>query len=191
VVTTIPPRPDVFTENFFFFDTDRPLRMIVNAGSAIIKEVEAEKARDRLDEAMKYIDVAQRVGDRVLDRSTLYLRAQPVQNPRQADFVLEVHVKEYGIVAESWNANAYFSINADVFLYDGYSGRRVWKTGVNGHDPISPTLIAGRAVYNVVTAEALSRLSVDDMIFALEELSDYAADKIIYTLQRDFDRAHR
>lgn len=191
VITSIPPRPDVFTENFFFIDTDRPLQMVLNAGSAIVKEVEAEKARERLDEAMRYVDVSHRVGDRVLDRSALYLRAQAHPNARNADYVLEVRINEYGIEAESWHANAFFSISAEVILIDGFSGRRIWRTGVEERDPISPRLFAGRTAYNVVTAQALSRLSVDDMIVALEELSDYAADKIIYKLQRDLDRARR
>lgn len=191
VVTHLPPRPSVATGGDFWVDTRDPVGSFFRAGSALVKEVQAERARARLDSAMYLVDIAGRVADRTLAHSARYLRARPVADDRAADYLLDVRVQEYGIVASSWHADAYFKVEADVLLIDAATGRRIWKGRVKEKDPITPALFAGRTVFNVVTADALARLSVDEMADALEQLADYAADGITQQLQRDLDRAMR
>ena len=82
VVSNIPPYPEVETGDFIDLDRKNLLATIAHAGSAVVKETQAHKARKRLDEAMHDVDVSQLIADRVLDRSALYLRATPVADER-------------------------------------------------------------------------------------------------------------
>ena len=190
VVSNIPPYPEVETGDFIDLDRKNLLATIAHAGSAVVKETQAHKARKRLDEAMHDVDVSQRIADRVLDRSALYLRATPVADEREADFLLDIRVREYGIEAESWDAASFFKLDADIVLLDP-DGRQVWKTRVKERDAITPTVFAGATVSNIVTAEALSRLSADEMADAMERMADFTADRMMEKLRRDLSKARR
>ncbi len=189
VLTSAPPRPDVFTADDFLLDPADPVGSIFRVGTAVAKEVAAEKARARLDSALRHVDVAGRVAERSLSRGAHYLRATPVDDPARADYLLDVRVRRYGIETRSWNSTSYFKLVADVILIDARTHRQIWKTRVKSKDPITPDmLLVDRATVNVVTAGALARLSVDDMVRALEGLANYSADRITSRLQRDLDK---
>ncbi len=193
VLAAVPPHPDVFTGDDFYLDGADPVGTFLRVGSAVIKEVEAEKARVRLDSALRYVDVGERVAARSLTRSATYLRATPVVDPARADFLLDVRVLRYGIETRSWTSTSYFKLVADVILIDAHTRRQIWKVRVKEKDPITPDMFLTDApIVNVVTAGALARLSVDDMVRALEGLADYSADRITHRLQRDLDKVrHR
>jgi len=57
----------------------------------------AAKIGARLDSAGLQVDLADRLGGRAHDRAAVDRRADPVSNERNADFILEVLVREYGI----------------------------------------------------------------------------------------------
>ena len=188
VVSDIPPYPEVVTGDFVDADNQSLLATIVHAGSIVAREAQAHKARKRLGEAVRHVDVSQRIADRVLVRGAQYLRARPVDDDREADFLIDIRVRRYGIEAESWNAGAFFELDADVVLIDP-RGRVVWKSRVRERDPITTTLFAGATVTNIVTADALSRLSAEEMREALERLADFAADRMTHELRRDLGKA--
>lgn len=190
VTSNLPPHPDVFSSDWLDVDPENLLATVARVGSQVVKEVQAEKARARLADASREVDVSDRIAGRVRDGSARYLRAQPVDEAHTADYLIDIRVRKYGIEASSWRSRAYFKLDADVLLLDG-EGRQVWKTRVKERDPISPTLFAGTTVTNLVTAEALSRLSVEEMVVAMEQMADYAADRINVRLQHDLARARR
>lgn len=178
ITTIAPAQPQVFSGLAVRVDEDRPLETIIRVGSGVAREVSVAKVRARLDSAGREADVAERMGDRLLQAASRHLRATPVPDPRRADYELEVRVRRYGIEASSWSSQAYFLIQADMILLDGATGRRIWKTDVRATDRVNPAVFGRDAapIAGAVTAWALAQLSADELQQALEGLADFAAD---------------
>lgn len=190
VVTTAPPRPQVFTSDFFGPGGGGWFKDLLRIGTEIAKEREAEEAREKLQQAVDRVDVAALMADRALAGGARLLRARPADSVRDADFELEILIEEYGIEANSWDSQANFFVKSEVFLYDVMSGDLIWKAGVEESDPINPgSWGASVAVGNILTAQALGSLSVEDMELALESLATYAADHMTEKLREGLQKA--
>ncbi len=156
--------------------------VLVKAGSRIAEEVEARRARARLDSASTHIDLANRMADRTLQRAAVYLGARPVEERADGDFLLEVDIRSLGI--DTRGDLAYLFVNAEAVLLDARTGREIWSEGVHGNDPLTPDTRPGGIIpTNAVTAGALSTLSVDDYRRLLGTLADYSADTITRELR--------
>jgi hypothetical protein len=192
VVTVAPPRPDVFTDDDLWFGGGSLLEVAVRVASDIARDVQAERARARLDSAVAVVDVPARMSARVLDQSARELRGRAVADVQQADFEIELRVKRYGIEADSWDDQANFTIEADVLLLDRSDRSQVWKAGVKEREAVSSGTL-GRAlpdaVGGAVTAGQLASLSVAEMSRALEALADYCADRMILKLRGGLEKA--
>ncbi len=175
------PGPRVLTGPYFL---DRghghdPVHAVLKVGARVVKEIQAAEVRARLDSATHQVDVGGRMADRTLQRAARWLRARPVEREADADFIVEVRLRDYGIDAKDWDAAAHFFVDAEVSLIDGGRGTEVWHSHVRARDPIAPAIFGpGTIVRDVVTASALGSLEVDEIACALERLSDFAADRI-------------
>lgn len=191
VVTIAPPDPRVFTDDFIAAEDRSWFENLVRFGGRVARDAQAEEAGEKLARASEEVDVAGLMSDRVLERSARLLRARPLTSVEGADFELEVRVKEYGIRADSWDSSADFYIQAEVLLLDSQTGNRIWKEGVDARDPISSgSWAAGGPLGDLVTAQALGSLSVEEMKDALADLAIYSADRIFQELEGAWDRAH-
>ena len=183
------PDPRVLTGPYFLDHPQNPVHLLVAAGTAIAKEVEASKARERLDSATALVDLRGRMGERTLEGAARYLRARPIESQDDADFILEVRLRRWGIDAKEWSADAHFFVDAEVHLLDGETGREVWDTHVRSRDAIAPAISGpGHIVRDVVTAAALAGQSVEEIAQALERLADYSSDHIAEHLRDALDR---
>ena len=192
VVTVAPPHPQVFTDDSHDPDERGWLRTLFRIGSEMARDAQAERAAEKLAEASHRVDVAGLMGERVLERSARLLRARPMDSASGADFELEIRVREYGIRADSWDAQADFFIHAEVLLLESPTGSLVWKAGVEARDPINPNSWSeGSALGTLITAQALAGLSVEEMEAALQNLAVYSADRITWELEEGLDRARR
>jgi hypothetical protein len=192
VVTVAPPHPQVFTQDFYGPEDRGWLRSLLRIGSEMARDAQAERAGEKLAEASEEVDVAGLMADQVLERSARLLRARAVESVTEADFELEVRVQEYGIRADSWDSHADFFIHAEVLLLESSTGSRIWKESVEARDPINPgSWSSGGALGNLITAQALGRLSVAEMKEALEDLAVYSADHITSGLEEGLDRSRR
>jgi len=191
VVTIAPPNPRVFTDDFIEAEDRGWFENLIRFGSKVARDAQAEEAGEKLARASQEVDVAGLMGDRVLERSARLLRARPLASVEGADFELEVRVKEYGIRADSWDSHADFYIQAEVLLLDSRTGDRIWREEVDARDPISSgSWAAGGPLGDLVTAQALGSLSVEEMKDALADLAIYSADRIFQELEGAWDRAH-
>lgn len=193
VVTLAPPHPEILSGAYFATDGDSPLETVLRVGSEIAREASARRLRARLDSAATAVDVSERMSERALRNSARHLRATPVGEPGNGTHELEIRVRHYGIVADSWTAGAYYSIDAEVMLLDGESGRRIWNTRVRQRDPVGPSAlgVSDRSISNVVTAVMLANMSAAEIQRALESLADYAADRVVEQLGKALDDVRR
>jgi len=192
VVTIAPPHPQVFAEGFYDPEGRSWLENLFRIGSEVARDSQADRAAEKLEEALDQVDVAGLMGSRVLERGSRVLRARPVESAMDADFELEVRVKDYGILADSWDSQADFFVHAEVLLLESESGERIWKGNVEATDPINPNDWAVEGSWaNLITAQALARLSVEEIRVAFEGLAVYSADRVLDELQGALDRVHR
>jgi hypothetical protein len=197
VVSLGSPRPEILTDAVLDLNFSNPLQAALRIGADVAKEVEASRARRRLDEAATEVDVPGRMMDRVLHGVTGELRATPVEDARRAEFELEVFVKRYGIDAEAWLGPAHFFIESEVILRDASTGRRIWKGKVTEREPISLVILGApgmgwqdQAIANdVLTAAGLASLSPEAMARTLEALADFSADRVLRSFRRGLEKS--
>lgn len=192
VVTVAPPHPDVFTGDGVDLTGEGWAGALFRVGTGIYKESQASKARMRLDSAVVSVDVSMRLADRLLEGGARQLRTRPVTSKEEADYELEVHVKRYGIEADDWDSEARFHMEAEVFLLDAITGRRIWKAKVQESEPVNRRAWTGEPmggpISDIVTASALANLSVPEMERTLEYLADYCADRVVDKLRKGMDK---
>jgi hypothetical protein len=189
VVAAIPPRPAVFTDlpADAWVNPHDPVGTLIRAGTAAAKHREAREAQARMDSALALVDVPEAIAARALLQSARYLGYQPSNVPGTADYLLDLRVADYGLVADSWEATVHFTVDAEMILVDRHTRRPIWKERIREYEPVSrATLGLGTTFGNVFTAAALSRLSVEEMTAALEHLAAYAADRLTLALRDDY-----
>ena len=189
VVANMPPRPVVFTDVLYEgrIDPDDPNGSIFRVGSAIVKQAEAQQAQERMNSALDHVDVADRVAQEAMRRSAPLLGYRPVSKPADADFILDIRIDNYGLVADSWHAAVHFEVDAEMLLVDRHTRQVIWKKHIREVEPVSQAGVGlGTTFGNTYTALALSKLSIDEMVVALEDLADFTAATLATALLDDF-----
>jgi hypothetical protein len=189
VVAVIPPRPYVDIGPDVDLTGMNAVGAILKVGTSIYKESQAGKLRARLDSASAGLDLADRIAGTVLERSARYLGARAVETSREADFQLEVNVEEYGVDARDWDDGARFHIKARLLLLDR-DGREVWEGEVDENEPVSRGWFGvGSPAADIVTGSALGELTVRELEAALNEVADYAAERLAEKLREGAEKA--
>jgi hypothetical protein len=171
-------------------DEDGALMTVILAGSRIAREVEARRARSRLDSAATRVDITSRVADRTLQRGSRYLGARPVAEEADPDYLLEVDVWSLGIDVRS--DNAFVFVSGEVVLLDRRTGSEIWHSEVRRYDPLTPDAgDTGPVPSDIVTAGALGSMSVADFERILERLADHTADVMANELRSDLRDVRR
>lgn len=191
VVYPAPPAPELRTGSYDTGDAEDPLAAVVQAGSRIARDVEARKARARVDSAARRVDPVGRMASRTEERASRYLGTRAVRDDVGADYLLEVDLRRFGIEAYS-SGPAYLFVDAEAVLLDARSGYEIWSRKVVSRDRLTPAVRDGGHVpVDLVTAGVLTTLSVDELEGMLERLADYASDVITGELREDLREVRR
>ena len=185
VVAFRAPAPELYTGDRDV-SSDNPLIAVIEAGSAVAVELESRRARSRLDSAAVAIDVGERMAERTLERASRYLGTRPVESEHEADYLLEVDVRRFGIDASGSGAASLF-VQGEAILLDARTGREIWSEEVSAWDRLTPSVnpAHGTATGTIVTAAMLTTISVEEFGRILEQLADYAADVVASELRED------
>lgn len=192
VVNVAPPLPRIETGEDMEVDPADWVGTAARVGAGIFKEGMAEGARARLDSASRTVDAGSRMSSRLLELGSRELRARPVDASDGADFELEVRIREYGIEADDWDAQARFFLRARVRLLHSETGAEIWKADVDESEALNDQprdASPGGALSSVITGGTLARLSSRDMEHTLAALADYAADRVTDRLRKGLDKA--
>jgi hypothetical protein len=190
-VAELPAFPDILTGPLFVGTSANPVGAIIQAGSRAAREISVRSVRDKLHRADERVNIGAILEDEAQRRASRYLRTESSPSPADADFSLEIYVHEYGIEASDWDASAYFFIDAEATLLDQAAAREVWRARVKARDPVGPEIYGEGVVRDVITAAAIVELSEDDMVRALERLSQFAATQITDQLRADLQDTRR
>lgn len=156
-----------------------------------MKNSEAGRARARLDSATTRAGLADALAHRTLERASRYLGMQAVQNTTGADFLLEVHMRSFGIDVRGRGAAELYT-NAEVVLLDRRTGREIWDVSVRATDRLTPRVYgAGRLPGTVITAGTLHTVTVADFQDALDQLVQLSSNAIADELRESLRDARR
>lgn len=184
------PAPGLLTGGYDLRSTDI-VEVAVKAGSKVAKDVEARRARARMDSAAARMRLTDSLARRTLDRASRYLGVRPVVGTGDADFLLEVQLRNYGLDASGSGAAGLYT-NAEVVLLDRRSGREIWNVRVHGTDRLTPRVRgAGDVGGSILAAGALRSMTVGDFQQALDELMTLSANVVVNELRAGLRDARR
>jgi hypothetical protein len=179
VVIVSPPAPDLLMGGYNV-RADDPVGSVLRAGTVAAKDVEARRAHARLDSATARVGVTGDLAQRTLERASRYLGTRPVQGASNADFLLEVRMKSFGLDARS-NSSAWLYTNAEAVLLDRRTGREIWNCDVHGSDRLTPRVRGAANVPGagaILTASSLATMSVADFQDALQQLAELSSNVV-------------
>ena len=178
LVYIAPPAPGLLTRKYDVRRSDDLVDAVITAGAGVARDAEARRARARLDSATSRTAVTEDLARRTLERTSRYLGMRPVEAPGDADFLLEVHMRSYGVDARSQSA-AYLYTNAEAVLLDRHTGREIWNVKVRGTDRLTPFVRASSPVPGtIITAGTLHLVSVADFQQAVDQLVTFSSSLI-------------
>jgi hypothetical protein len=164
---------------------------VMQAGSTVASNHEARRARARLDSAVARFDLTGELAKRTLGRTNRYLGTHAAASENDADFLMEIHMHNFGIDARKSNA-AYLYTNAEAVLLDRRTGREIWRIFVNGNDRLTPNVNGPSMVPDaIITAGGLRALTVTDFREALDELTTLSSNLIADQLRAALRDVHR
>jgi hypothetical protein len=178
-----PPSPELLHGLYNLDVNGNAIQTVMQAGAKVAKEVEARRASARLDTAAQRVDVSGKLAQRTLERASRYLGTRTVETSKGADYVLEVHMRAFGIDARS-NRATYLYPRAEAVLLDRRTGREIWSEDVRGSDRLTPyvsgTLDAPSAIF---TAATLHNVTVAQFQQALDQLVTLTSNVIANELR--------
>ncbi|MFI5257079.1 MAG: hypothetical protein ACHQRK_07440 [Gemmatimonadales bacterium] len=177
VVIVSPPAPGLLTGGYDVSASDAAVAAVLKAGSTVAKDVEARRASARLDSATARVGVTGDLAQRTLERTSRYLGTRPVTSANDADFLLEVHMRSFGLDARS--ENPYLYTNAEAVLLDRRTGREIWNIKVHGTDRLTPRVRGAGQVPGagaIIAAGMLRTMTVQDFQDALQQLADLSSN---------------
>ena len=178
-----PPAPQLLHGWYNLDVGQNALQTVVRASAGAAKEIEARRAMARLDSAALRVDVNAKLAERTLERASRYLGTEAVATPRGADFVLEIHMRKFGIDAQSTRA-AYLFTRAEAVLIDRRTGREVWAEEVWGNTQLTPWVRGTANVPSAIfTAATLHTVTVDDFAESLDQLVTFTSNLITNELR--------
>ncbi len=170
------PAPGLITGGYDL-RSDDVVELAAKAGSKVVKDVEARRARARMDSATARMRLADSLAKRTLERASRYLGVRPATSAADADYLLEMHMRNYGINASGSTASLY--TNAEAVLLDRRTGREIWNVKVHGTDRIAPRVRgAGGVGGSIIAAGALHTMTVADFELALDQLMSLSSNVV-------------
>ena len=196
VTAAIPPAPRVQAGSPLESGIDPydPIGTAVRVGTSLEKRRQARRAQARLDSVVATVDVADRVARQTLAGAARVLQFAPGDRPETSDYVLDLRIADYALVADSFEGAVYFVLLGEVRLLDARTGALMWDAELAEREVLDRSTFGSifglPASYgNVVTGRAIAQLGSDDMAVGLGRLADLTAERIVSRLARDYRRS--
>jgi hypothetical protein len=184
------PAPGLITGGYDL-RSDDVVELAAKAGSKAVKDVAARRARVRMDSATARMRLTDSLAKRALERSSRYLGVRPVTSAASADFLLEIHMRNFGLDASGSGAASLYT-NAEVVLLDRRTGREIWNVTVHGTDRLTPRVYgAGSVGGSIIAAGTLQSMTVADFQDALDQLMSLSANVVADELRAALRDARR
>ena len=185
----IPPEPEVDVSYNVKIDREDPIGTFLSVGTNLAKASQATMARERMAEALRFVDVPEMVRIQAGESCVDGLDFRPAGSRARSDYILDIDILEYGLSVHS-SGGVYFAMDARVHLFDTAGGEAVWNRNVHLNEPVSAEVFGvGGLVGDAITVTALAELSEEEMIRGFESLARETGRRIARRLEDDIYRA--
>ena len=182
----VPPQPTFNIHYSVKIDAKDPIGTAFSVGTNLAKAEQAEKAEGRMREALASVDVPEIVLRETSAACIQALGAKKAAAKMLADYLLDLEIREYGVNAASAGSSVSLRMHMTASLHHNRSGELVWRRDINVDNQASPDMFGGgQIVGNLVTAMALSELSVDQLAKGFEQLAVESARSVARRLEND------
>jgi hypothetical protein len=186
----LPPAPRMQVRYEVSLDRRDPVYSAFSVLTSVAKATQAERARQNMEEAVSEVDIPDLIAKESSRTCAAVLGAQPEDNAACADYLLVLSIHYWGIDAGSSISSVSLRMHLTASLYGLHGSALAWRQELSVHDDASPAMFGlGPIVGNIVTATALSELSVDELEQGFTELGRSMARSISWELREDLASA--
>lgn len=129
-----------------------------------------------LDGATEDFDLPGRLATDMVRLAAPALGTRLVANPKTADYVLDLRVYDYGLVANGPVTNARFYIEAEARVYDPAEDKTIWRERLSRTSRDTEISLYGHRGYD---------LTQQDLEAVLDEFAAFASERMQKALQKD------
>jgi ABC-type uncharacterized transport system auxiliary subunit len=185
-----PPEPTLDVSYNITLDPRDQLRTALSVGTTILKAYEASEIEPLMIRALSVVDVPGIIETEAYSACLAALDARSDDRRFEADYLLDLDIRKYGIDADSpWGAVS-LSVRLTARLFHNGSGELVWRRDFSVRKQASPDMFGfGEIAGNIVSAAALANLSDQDLAKGFEQLADFTARSFARTLEDDLYEA--
>jgi hypothetical protein len=185
-----PPEPRLDVDYSVTMDSNSVVISALSVMSNLAKANQAHRAREVMREALMDVDVPGIIRTESFAACAASLGAEQVSIKGQADYVLALHMDEWGIDARSPFSAVSLRIRLVASLYPAAGGELAWRREVTVDQPADPDMFGiGNILGNMVTATVLYNMTEEDLARGFKELASRTAKHVALVLERDLDRA--
>jgi len=185
-----PPSPTLDVSYNVTIDLDNPVLTAISVGTNVAKANEAAKIEPIMREALSTVDVPEIVLREAYSACLSALDAYDETRKFDADYLLDLDIRQYGIDANSPNGAVALSVRLTARLFHNASGELVWRRDFSERKEASPVMFGvGDIVGTIMSAASLASLSDQDLAKGFEQLAEDTARSIARTLEGDLYRA--
>jgi hypothetical protein len=185
-----PPEPRLNVDYDVNMDSHSALISALSIMSNLAKANQAHRARETMRGALMDVDVPEIIRTESFSACAASLGAQQVSSRHQADYVLALHIDEWGIDARSPISAVSLRIRLTASLFPVDGGELAWRREVTVDQPADPDMFGiGNILGNMVTATVLYNMTEEDLTRGFKELASRAARRVAMDLERDLDEA--
>jgi len=185
-----PPEPRLNVDYNVTMDSHSPVISALSFMSNVAKASQANRAREVMREALMDVDVPEIIRSESFSACAASLGAEQVSSKRRADYVLSLHIEEWGIEARSPISAVSLRIRVVASLYPAAAGELAWRREVTVDQPADAEMFGiGEILGNMVTATVLYNMTEEELARGFRQLASRTAKRVAMALERDLDRA--
>jgi len=190
VVMHTPPDPRMNVDYNVFIDSHNPVFSALSVITNMAKASQAYQAELVMRDALDGAGVPDLIRDRAFSSCAKSLDADAVQSRAEADYILELDIKEWGIDAHAAWDPVTLRIQLTARLYRSFTDELVWRRNVTVTQAARGEMFGlGAIVGDMVTTQVLSELTRDELESGFRALAVQASRTVARSLEKDLDEA--
>ena len=182
----LPPQPKLDVHYHVYFNSQNPIGTALSIGTNFAKASSAGEAEPRMERALTTVDVPNIILKETFIGCATTLDAIVADSKRNADFLLNLEINEYGVDANSPAGGVRMQISLTARIYDNQRNELVWRRRIDRSESANPDMFGlGGTIGNVMTASALSNLSEAELEKGFRKLAEQTARTVARRLEDD------
>jgi len=180
------PDPQFDVSYHLKLDSNDVLGSALSIGTSAIKAAGASQAESRMRKALDQVDVPGTVLSESTTACASALDAQVLSRKSQADYLLSLEIKRWGIDANNPGGAVRLHLELTASLYNNKADELIWRRGISVNQQANPDMFgAGEYLENFVTAAALADMTTDQLAQGFDSLAKSAARSVARHLEDD------